>query len=83
MLTPEAKDWGSESAPLSLEFDQWKEAQILSSKAVEEYNSFKDLVYPLTRSFKKIVLTQIWGKIDQVRRNYILYHDCLQSMHYG
>ncbi|EKM80649.1 hypothetical protein AGABI1DRAFT_105632 [Agaricus bisporus var. burnettii JB137-S8] len=65
MLTPEAKDWGSEGVELPTVFDEWKHAHILSSKAVEEYSNFKDLVYPLTRSFKKIVLNQIWGKIDQ------------------
>lgn len=81
MLTSEAKDWTSESIQLP-EFDQWKDAQALSLKAVEECNSFKDLVFPLTRSFKKIVLTQIWGKIDQVGRNRILYHVPQQLMHY-
>lgn len=77
MLAPEAKDWGSEGVELPTGFDEWKHAQILSSKAVEEYSNFKDLVYPLTRSFKKIVLSQIWGKIDQVSKSDITYHDRL------
>lgn len=39
---------------------------MMSLKASEEIANFKDLAYPLTRTFKKVVLNKIWARIDQV-----------------
>lgn len=66
LLSPQAADWREGFSQLPPECDQWKDAQMMSLKASEEIANFKDLAYPLTRTFKKVVLNKIWARIDQV-----------------
>ncbi|KAF9452735.1 hypothetical protein P691DRAFT_794128 [Macrolepiota fuliginosa MF-IS2] len=65
LLVPEAEEWRDELSRMPPEFDQWVDAQMISLKASEEIANFKDLVFPLTKTTKRIVLDSMWMRIDQ------------------
>lgn len=67
LLIPEANEWKEEMWQMPQEFDTWRDAQMMSLKASEEIANIQDIVFPLTKTFRKAVLDSLWIRIDQVR----------------
>lgn len=71
LLGPEGDKWKKEfyenRPPKPEDFEAWADAQLFSEQAVKEYPKFKDLIYPLSETENKAVMTDLWKFINLVR----------------
>lgn len=66
LLGLDAEEWKEQAVQMPPEFDLWMDAQTKSLAASEQMTNLKDVVFPLYKVAKKVVLDAMWIRINQV-----------------
>jgi hypothetical protein len=66
LLGPQGEKMRQTSRRMPEQYEQWLDAQIFSQQASNNYASFKDLVFPLSRTEDRSVLKDMWKHVDVV-----------------
>jgi hypothetical protein len=64
LLGPQGEKMRQTSRKMPEQYEQWLDAQIFSQQASNNYASFKDLVFPLSRTEDRSVLKDMWKHVD-------------------
>lgn len=64
LLGPQGKKMKQTPRKMPEQYEQWLDAQIFSQQASNNYASFKDLVFPLSRTEDRTVLRDMWKHVD-------------------
>jgi hypothetical protein len=73
LLGADAAGWKDQIVDKPLQYEQWLDAEYLSSEATDKIATFKDVVFPLVKSKKKPVLDEMWKKINLVSLNSVSF----------
>lgn len=66
LLGPEGDAWKNVPRGMSLEHEQWIDAQIYSEKASDKYRNLEPLVYPLDKTQDQATLDDLWKLVNFV-----------------
>ncbi|KAG1878280.1 hypothetical protein F4604DRAFT_1923849 [Suillus subluteus] len=64
LLGPQGEKMKQTPRKMPEQYEQWLDAQIFSQQASNNYASFKDLVFPLSRTEDRTVLKDMWKHVD-------------------
>lgn len=73
LLVPEAQAWKDEPRSMPQGYQTWIEAQPLSFAASEKITSFKNTIYPISKTRNQVVLDTMWKEINQVCPYFVAY----------